>query len=29
LCTACQRTHLVDPRTGLVAGQKRDTGAKH
>jgi len=27
LCTACQRTHLVDPRTGLVAGQKRD-GAK-
>jgi hypothetical protein len=28
LCTACQQTHLVDPRTGLVAGQKR-SGAKN
>jgi hypothetical protein len=22
LCTACQRTHMVDPRTGIVAGRK-------
>jgi len=28
LCTACQGTHLVDPRTGNLAGNNRDPGCK-
>jgi len=26
LCTACRGTHLVDPRTGDLAGKNRDPG---